>query len=237
MVSRKHRWLSAAVLAAVAAVATPGRSAAGTVILVEETGGSYSQSFTAATLPTSFDTGNFNNVKITINSSTDPSSGLKNPSTGHSISTTINAVPGASFDTGIGLKVTVTDDGFLNSNPGGGGTFTGNVSNTSAFVTSTATGTATLSNPATTLGPTTASTGTCSLFSPANVSGVPGSYSIQQVLELRVSALANSNATFTAGISTQVDTSVAPVPAPPALLLALAAVPVLGLRRVLRKKA
>jgi len=238
MVRRKYRWLSAAVLAAVAAVATPGRSSAETVILVQEIGGGYSQSFTGATLPTSFDTGNFSNVKITINSSTDPSSGLLNPSSGHSISTTVNAAPGSTFTTSVGLRVTVTDDGFLNSNPGGNGTFTGNVSNTSAFVTSTVTGQATLSSPATTLGPTNATTGTSSLFSPANVSGVPGSYSIQQVLELRVAAVTNSNATFTAGISTQVDSSVvAPVPAPPALFLALAAVPVLGLRRVLRKKA
>ncbi|HEX4611017.1 MAG TPA: hypothetical protein VH092_22695 [Urbifossiella sp.] len=231
MILRKLRWLSAALLAAAAVFATPSVSLAETVITVQETGGPV-QTFTAATLPTSFDTTNFSDIKITINSSS--SSG---PSTGHSISTTVNAAPASGFNTDIGLTVTVTDDGFLNSNPGGAGIFEGNVSNTSAFADTTATGTTLLSSPATTLGPTTASSGTSSLFSPSSVSGIPGSYSIEQVLTLRVTALSNPNATFTAGISSQVLSNPLPVPAPPAILLALAAVPVLGLRRVMRRKA
>jgi len=235
MILRKYRWIAATVLAVAGVAAAPGRSSAATVILVEETGGSFSKTYNPTNLPASFDTGNYSNVKITINSSSE-----SGPANGHSISTTLNAAPGSSFSTDIGLRVTVTDDGFINSNPGGSGTFTGNVSNTSAFVTSTAEGTATLSQPPTTRSAT-ASTGTSSLFTPANVSGVPGQFSIQQILELRVSSLSNDNATFTAGISTQVDSSVAPVPAPvpapPAILLALAAIPALGVRRALRRRS
>lgn len=227
MILRKLRWL---VAVAVAVAATPGVSRAATVILVEETGGSFSQSYTLATLPTSFSTGNFNDVKITINSSS-----TQGAQSGHSISTTVNATPASGFDTAIGLKVTVTDDGFLNSNPTGSGVFKGNVSNTSAFVESTVTGSAQLSSPLTNLGPTTATTGT-SVFSPITVSGIPSQYSIQQVVDLRVTSLNNPSATFTAAVSTQVEANIA-IPAPPAIFLALAAAPVLGLRRVLRKKA
>lgn len=233
MVLRKLRWLPAAVLAAVAAVLTPVRSSAEILIQVQETGGgSYNQTYTLATLPTSFSTGNFNNVQITVNSTS-----TAGASTGHSISTTLNAAPGSTFDPAVGLTVTVTDNGFLNANPGGSGLFAGNVSNTSAFADTAVTGQANLSSPATQLGPTTATTGTSSVFSPANVSGIPDSYSITQVLGLSVNSLSNANATFTAGISTQVLANPAPVPAPPALVLALAAVPALGLRRLMRKKA
>jgi hypothetical protein len=231
MVLRKFRWLAPAVVAAVAVLAAPGRSLAETMIIVQETGGA-AQTFTAATLPASFSTGNFSDVKITINSSSSAT-----PKLGHSISTTLNATPGTNFDPAKTLTVTVTDDGFNNLNPGGNGTFTGNVSNTSAFVTGSVTGSTTLSSPATTLGPVAATVGNSVAFSGTNVSGVPDTFSITQVLELRVDTLANSSATFTGSISSQVLVNPAAVPAPPAVFLALAAVPVLGLRRVLRKKA
>jgi hypothetical protein len=234
MVLRKLRWLPAAVLAAAAAVLTPARSSAGIIIQVQEVGGSYNQTFNAGNpLPASFDTGNFTNVKITVNSTS------TSPANQHSISTTLNAAPASSFNSSIGLQVTVLDNGFVNTNVGGDGGFTGNVSNTSAFApNSTATGSANLSNPNTNLGPATATPGgSGGGFSPANISGLPDQFSIQQVLTLQAGSV-GTNATFTAGISTQVDASpVAAVPAPPALVLALAAVPALGLRRLMRKKA
>jgi hypothetical protein len=229
MILLKLRWLAVAALVA----ATPSLAPAATVILVEETGGgSFSQTYSLANLPTSINTGNFNDVKITINSSS--TSGAQ---PAHSISTTLNAAPAAGFSTAIGLKVTVTDDGFLNSNPTGSGVFKGNVSNTSAFIEGSVTGSATLSSPATNLGPATATVGTSAPFAPVNVSGIPDQYSIQQVVDLRVTALNSGSATFTGAVSTQIEANVAVVPAPPAVILALAALPVLGLRRVLRKKA
>jgi hypothetical protein len=243
MVLRKPRWLAAALLAAVAVVASPGVSTAGTVILVEETGGgSFSQSYTLATLPTSFNTPSFNNVQITITSSS--SAGVQ---ADHSISTTLNAQAGAGFAAGAGLKITVTDDGFQNANPNSPGFFVGNVSTTAAFANTSNEGTATLTGTgATTLGPVTAnatpvSAGSAPFVDPApvapNVSNIPGTFSVQQILNFRVASITAQSASFTAGISNSVVTSTAAVPAPPAILLALAAVPAIGLRRALKRKA
>lgn len=243
MVLRKPRWLAAALLAAVAVVASPGVSTAGTVILVEETGGgSFSQSYTLATLPTSFNTPNFNNVQITITSSSGAGAQAD-----HSISTTLNALAGANFTAGAGLKITVTDDGFQNANPGSPGFFVGNVGTTAAFANTSNEGTATLTGAGTTtLGPVTANatplvSGSAPFVDPApvspNVSNIPGAFSITQVLDFRVASTTAQSASFTAGISNSVVTSTAAVPAPPAILLALAAVPALGLRRVLKRKA
>ncbi|MBN9517744.1 hypothetical protein J0H58_04360 [bacterium] len=240
MVLHKPRWLAAALLAAAAVFASPGVSAAGTVILVEETGGgSFSQSYTLATLPPSFNTPSFNNVQITINTSS--GDGVR---ADHAISTGLNAQAGAGFTAGAGLKITVTDDGFQNANPGSPGFFVGNISNTAAFANTSNEGTATLTGNGTTiLGPVTANASPVTigsgqfLASTPNVSSIPDTFSVQQVLNFRVESITASSASFTAGISTSVVTSTAAVPAPPAALLALAAFPVLGLRRALKRKA
>ncbi len=231
MFLRQVQWLAASLAAVLAVCLAPSRSSADVVILVQETGGPV-QMFTPATLPTSFSTGNFSDVKITFNTSSSPIATL-----GNSISTTLNAKPVTNFDTSKTLTVTVTDNGFFNLNPGGNGTFTGNVSNTSAFVTGSVTGTTTLSNPSTTLGPTAATVGNSQPFPATNVVGVPGQFSIQQVLELRVDSLNDQSATFTGSISSQILVNPTPVPAPGGLALALIGLPLIGLRRALRKPA
>ncbi|QDU19983.1 hypothetical protein [Urbifossiella limnaea] len=239
MVLRKLRWL----VAVVAALAAGPSVSAATIIQVQEVGGSFSQSYTLATLPTSFNTTNFTNVQITVTTSSGTGA-----QTNHTLSTTLNAQAGTGFTAGSGLTVTVTESGFLNSNPDSAGFFVGNVGTTAAFAFTSNTGTAKLASTAgtTNLGPTEAkatpfSAGSAAFVDPApvspNVSSIPDAFSIQQVIDFRVAFITQTNASFTAGVSNSVFTETPAVPAPPALLLALAAVPALGLRRVLGKKA
>ncbi len=236
----KFRWLAAAVLAV---AASPGAARAGTMIQIQEVGGTYANTFTLATLPASFNTTNFNNVQITVTTSSGTGA-----QTNHTLSTTLNAQAGTNFTAGSGLTITVSDDGFLNSNPNSAGFFVGNVGTTAAFANTSNTGSATLTSTAgtTNLGPTTANAtpfaaGSAAFVNPPpaapNVAGIPGQFSISQVIDFRVASTTQSNASFTAGVSNSVFTETAAVPAPPAVFLALAAVPALGLRRVLRKKA
>jgi len=256
MVFRKLRWLSAAVLAAAAVVATPGLSFAETTILVQEVGGAFTQSYTLATLPASFNTTNFTNVQITVGTSSlgQPSEGRP----GHTLSTTLVALAGPNFTPNSGLSITVTDNGFLNANAKVGestdGFFVGNVGTTAGFAFTTNTGTTKIAdtdplNPNPKLkeysaiaSATPLVAGSAPFVSPApltpNVSGIPHQFSIQQLLEFRVTSITDASASFTASVSNSVNTvPQAAVPAPPAILLALAAVPALGLRRAIRKKA
>jgi hypothetical protein len=246
MVLRNLRLLVAAVLAA---AGTPAVSLAETQIIVSEFDTSTnttlnSQTFTIATLPTAGSPytpvdGNFRDISITVTSSS--STGA---SDFHSLTTTFGAKPTeGTFDPNVELRVSVVDDAYLNSIPGGVGTLSGNLGNSSGGSVTSVTGSTSLStgtvgstSAVATLGPTSAGSGSGTQFSPANISSMPGAFALEQTLALRVTSLTSTNASFGSTVSTFVTTS-APVPAPPALFLALAAVPVLGLRRVLRKKA
>jgi hypothetical protein len=246
MVLRNLRLLAAVVLAV---VATPAVSLAETQIIVSEFDTSTnttvnSQTFTIATLPTAGSPytpvgGNFRDISLTVTSSSDTGA-----SDFHSLTTTFGAKPTeGTFNPNIELRVSVVDDGYLNSIPGGSGTLTGNLGNSSGGSVTSVTGTTSLSTgtvgsttPVETLGPATATSGSGVITGSANVSSMPGAFALEQTLALRVTSLTSANASFGSTISTFVTTS-APVPAPPALFLALAAVPVLGLRRVLRKKS
>jgi hypothetical protein len=76
----------------------------------------------------------------------------------------------------------------------------------------------------------------------ASVAGLPNPYSVVQtilVYALPVNGNANMyvGATFTGGASSTVNSNAAPVPAPGGLILGLAALPLVGLRRVLARKS
>jgi hypothetical protein len=246
MVLRNLRLLAAVVLAV---AGTPAVSLAETQIIVSEFDTTTnttlnSQTFTIATLPTAGTPytpvdGNFRDITFTITSSSGTGA-----SDFHSLTTTFGAKPTTgTFDPNVELRISIVDDAFLNSNPDGTGVLTGNLGNSSGGSVTSVTGTTSLSTgtigattPVATLGPATAVGGSGVITGSANISNMPGAFAFEQTLALRVSSVSSSNASFGSPISTFVTPS-APVPAPPALFLALAAVPVLGLRRVLRKKS
>jgi len=75
-----------------------------------------------------------------------------------------------------------------------------------------------------------------------NVSSLPQDYQIQQTITVRLTANGTdvpANQAFSGSVASGTAPPVGPtaVPAPGGLLLALAAIPALGLRRVLRKRA
>jgi hypothetical protein len=238
MTISRLRWLAVMVVVAIAAIATPARSVAETVIIVTE--GTTQKTFTLATLPSSFNLDNFTNIKITVNPST--------VGAGHTLSTTLNALPSSGFNPAVGLEVKVVSD-FVNPFSDGSGEFAGNVSNTSAFAATTNTGTARLfysdaigtvsfNLPAVSVSTPQTSPPQSGGFAPRTVAGVPSAFSIEQVINFQVGALVDPSASFTAGISNEILFAPPPsaVPAPPAAVLALTALPLLGLRRWMRNK-
>jgi hypothetical protein len=262
MVPRNLRWLSVAVLSAVGLAAFPARSSADTLILVQELSGSGavlgSSSFTIDTLPTSSNpftptlsgggTASFRDISITVNTT----SGV--PRTGNSLSTTVNAKPSTAFDASHQLRVIVTDDGFLNANAGGAAVVTNDPGLTDAVFgglnentgrTELLTGTlgslgSTIAQPA----DATEVSGGGDARTTADVAALPGAFAIRQTLTIRgiPTTGITADSTFTDSLSSKVESSAPPpnggvVPAPAGLVLALTALPALGLRRLLRRKS
>jgi len=258
MVLRKMRWLSAAVLAAVALLSAPSRSAADTLVLIQELDSSShvvagtSATFTLATLPSSSNPysptgGSFAGISVSVTSTSGVSSDI------NSLTTQVAAKPSGSFDSGHQLQVVVTDDGFLNSHAGGTATvdnnagassgISGGVNNISG---TTAIQSGTLATTLTGLGTSPAATdvrpGTSSTNdTTANITNLPGLFAITQTITIRAAenspGSVSANSTFGGTLSTTLVSSAAAVPAPAGLVLALAAVPALGFRRFLRRKA
>lgn len=260
MFLRYARW-SVASLATLAAICfSPTVSRADTQILVEEINSSgnvivgTTQIFASSTnITTSLS--NFQSVTITANSNSGAVS---------SLTTTVNAIPISSgFDASIGIRVIVTSDGFFTPNAGGTATVSNNASASSAISggqNMLTANTQLLNDPLTT--PTSSgsaqatgsnlgsATGAASDIRPSGgvsptttstINSFPNSFAIQQEVDVRAvnvgaSGVA-SGSTLGGSASSLVSTSPAPVPAPGGLVLALAAAPAFGLRRVLRKRA
>jgi hypothetical protein len=251
---RNVRWIAAGLLTLGGLIALPGRAAADTMILVEELNGSTvvnSQTFSVASLPTSGSPyspagGAFTGISLTVTSTSGVSSNV------NSLTTTVAAKPSASFDPSHSLRVTVTDDGFLNASagspadvtndPGASSGISGGVNNLSGTTTIQS---GTILSGLTTLGATPASSDT-SPGGPSdgnttvNIPSLPSTFAMTQ--EITIHAIPTTgidpNSTFGGTLSsTIVTTPPQSVPAPAGLLLALTALPVLGFRRVLRRKA
>ena len=255
MFLRKMRWLCAAVVAILAAAATPARSMADTVIQITELGGATttfsSGSSTGSFTTPSFSTTNYQNITVTIN----PNMGVPGFSIG-SLTSTVNAVILNGFDPSSTLQVVVTSapeftagvPGFANNNPGQPANFLNSASNSSAIfgASTNATGTTELLNlPGAALNASApaASSSVHSVAGETNLTtgaspSLPDLFAIRQTITVRVTPLGGSISPGTLGAtsSSNVLSNAAPVPAPAGLLLALAAAPVLGLRRILRRK-
>jgi len=251
---RNVRWIVAGLVAVVGLLASATRASADTVILVEELNGSNtsisSTSFTIATLPNSstpFTTpaGTFSNISITVTTTSGVSSNV------NSLTTTVAAKPGSTFDPTHALRVTVTDDGFLNASPTGTALVTndpgassgisGGVNNLTG-ITSIQSGS--IGGGLTLLGATpsasdTSPGGPSDANTSVTIPSLPANFAMTQQLVIRSIPTTGIDPNSTSGgtlSSTIVTTAPEPVPAPAGLLLALTALPVFGLRRVLRRK-
>jgi len=255
MFLRKMRWLCAAVVAVIAAVASPARSMADTQILIQELDGGGVPVTTQISTGTSasFATTNFQNIQVV----TTPNSGAIS-----SLNTSVTAALSSSFDATHSLQVIVTSDGFINPFPGqpaivanNAGASSGIVGGTNAIAGTTqlmeiplasganqtaslASGTAIIppSNPATDTRPTSGATNT----TVAGAASLPEHFAIQQTIIVRATPDAGGSiatgSTVGGTVGSTVLTNAAPVPAPAGLVLALAAIPAFGIRRVLRRR-
>jgi len=154
------------------------------------------------------------------------------------------------------LQVIVNDDGFLNSNVGGVGTVTDDAgtsagirggTNTAQVVTQLTTGT--LPGPLSNLGDSTTGSsnttpGGIKVNSPpVSIASLPDQFGVEQTILIIAHADVTSegiasNSTLGGTLSSVITAAKAPdvVPAPAGIALALVGLPLLGLRRVLRKK-
>jgi len=236
------RWLCASVLAAIALFAAPSRSLAGTQILIQELdgGGNPVSGQTSTGTSASFATANFLSIQVT----TTPNSAAIS-----SLNTSVTSALAASFDPTHSLQVVVTSDGFVNPFPGQPGTIDNNAGASSGIVggTNIITGQTTLLDAPggnVLLGPTAIATDTrpssgTTNDTTANAASLPANFAIQQVIVVRAtnSTGIQSGSTVGGTVGSTVLTNAAAVPAPAGLILALAAIPALGLRRALRRSA
>jgi len=257
MFLRKMRWLCAALVATVATVATPALSKADTQILIQELDGGGSPVGGQLQITTgtsaSFATTNFTNIQVTTNSG----SGAIG-----SLTTNVSANLSSTLDPSHTLQVVVTNDGYINPFPGqpaaitntagassaiGGGTntITGTTELMSVPLTNPTTQTSTVASGTVIAGPTAAAADTrpgggSSNETTTSSSSLPDNYAIQQTITVRATPNAGGSiatgSTVGGTMGSTVFTAAAPVPAPAGLVLALTAIPALGLRRVLRRK-
>lgn len=253
MLMSQLRWIAACAAVVAAVVASPARSKADTQILIQEVDaannpvGSLSTFFQAGNgsfnLPSSFSTPSFNVTSIGAT----PIIGLDGSG---SLSTTVITTPGAAFNPTHSLRVTVTSDGFLNPTPGGVGTLVNDpgISTSRTADANSNTGTTVLlTGPIGSTTPfdppliltDTQFTGGSDARSDTTVTAVPGQYTLQQTLKITITPNGSLNGTFTDTLSSSLDATPPPaaVPAPGGLVLGLVALPLLGLRRTLRKRA
>jgi hypothetical protein len=254
MVFRKLHRAAAGVIAAAALVGMAARSDAASVSIqeVDKNGNAVGAASVATEVAPGLFTAsstNFASIVLTVN----PNAGEPG-ATSSSLSTTYNirTATGVNLGNMPGLAITVKADGFTlgggsagivtntvgaSSGIGLGGGMLG-VNRVGAFtmlqdgmanVPGSMTAGAVAENPGGYTGDTT-----------SNPPMLPSMYSITQLISItakpptgQMTATANS-ATFSGTISSTVDPN--PVPAPAGLVLALSAIPALGLRRALRKK-
>lgn len=250
MFLRPLRWA----LAVVVLVATTASSHAGVEVLIQEidAGGNVVQ-----TLPTIV-AGNTNLFSTSTNSFGVAGSGiLTGNGTFAALASSVTLTIGAGYvqADGHGLLVTVTGTDAANNFPGQPASVTNQASASNSLfgtggsgniaATSDVTGQTEVagvvtppSNAVAQVGPPVGGP-----LTQANVANLPNPYSIVQTILIKTIPLAGATlsvgATSTSGLNSTVTSNAAPeavVPAPAGLVLALTALPALGLRRVLRRK-
>jgi hypothetical protein len=128
-----------------------------------------------------------------------------------------------------GLQIVVTNPDLTQTNAGAPATFTNDASGTFAG------GTISVSGSTTIAGVTSPQSTSSSNVTNGNISNLPSPFTITQTLLINVTPPSGGAGSFTAGISTVANTNSVPVPAPGGLVLALAGIPLIGLRRIFRR--
>jgi hypothetical protein len=240
MFLRKLRWMTAGAFALGVFLAAPSRSKADTTIQVQEgtittVGGNtvFTPTGTAQTIDLGLLTQpgasipNINTTNFTIFGTV----GLNVVGNSISISTSLNLSTSASGTQG--LQVIVTDPDLTNSAPLAPATFTNDASGTFAGGSLAVSGTTTIA------GVTSPPSTSQSDSTTGNIANLPTPFTMTQTLLVNVTPPVGGAASFTSGISTVVNTNSLPpnaVPAPGGLVLALVGLPLIGMRRVLRRK-
>jgi len=257
--TQTYRRVAAGLLAAAAAAGLPARSEAGVTILVEEIDASgkvlpgpiNSQTFNAATA-TGITTSSFGQLNVIASSNAGTASATSSISTGVTFLNTTGI--SASDLSGLGLRITVTDTfsrapggspASINSSIGaanGSAGFTGSLGVTNQ--------TDALNTGGTSLPPSGSPPPVASTVSPSgpssgpqflDIASLPQDFQIQQTITIRVTGNGTdvpANQAFSVSVASGTAPPVNnPVPAPGGLVLAAAALPALGLRRLLRKRA
>jgi hypothetical protein len=258
------RLFSAGILTAATLLGSPAASRADTQILIQELDGlgnpisGASQIFTGTTA--SFTTPDFLNIQV----GTTPNSGAigsLNTTVTAALSATLN--PANTLQVIVTSDGSLNSNGFVNPFPGQLAKIDNNVGASSGIVggTNQITGTTQILNvplsPAANqigqvaggtsiVGPSAVATATSPVSGTISdtqltASSLPTNFAIQQTITVRATpdsggAIATGS-TVGGTVGSTVLTNAAPVPAPAGLLLALSAVPVVGIRRILRKKA
>jgi hypothetical protein len=260
MLLRHFRWIGAAAVALGAVCSSPARSAAEVTVVVEELSASNAvlSSSTVSGTPTGsttfFQSFNFSSSYFTLSgvAGTNSQTGAVNASLSTSFTGGFNSPPNGSFDQNAGhtLKIIVTDNGYAgNGNPtdllntagASQGFANGSIVVSSSSVGLNSTDSSVIAGPTPTATDTItngAAGGTQQTLS--NVSALPSTYGIQQTISISFVPNPGQNidtaSTFAGSAGARIEPNAA-VPAPGGLALALIGLPLVGGRRLLRKRA
>jgi hypothetical protein len=264
---RHFRWVVAGLATAAVVCSSPARSRADIQILVEELNASNavvanSTTFTVGTPTKSNIFTTFSYSSPDGSFSLSGSVGTNSPSgaSNASLSTSFTGGFGPNFDPtkGESLRIVVTDDAYTGTglptaltNTAGasqgfaGGTITvsssGSVYNpldptaVPASSTTAVAGGPTLGGPTGTASDSLPAFGSSNQVTQSDISSLPGTYAIQQVIDISFvqTGSIDTTSTFAGSAGARID----PVPAPGGLALALIGLPLLGLKRAIRKRA
>lgn len=257
MLLRKQRLLIAGVLAVVATLAAPARSEAATQILVEEIDAAGNSlgiaTFTPPVGPNAgfFTTQHFTQITVGASSNSSLSTNTASIATGISALNT-TAIDPTNVE-GYALRVVVTDtftrpsgSSTTVTSTAGAGNGSRNIEGTNTVTNQTAIlpvpytpGTPPLAVTDVATGISAAGVSTTTSQT-ANISSLPDTFQIQQTIVMRITSNGSTvplGQAYSAAVGSATTPEIAAVPAPAGVVLALTALPVLGLRRVLRRKS
>jgi hypothetical protein len=238
MVLRNLRWMTAGLVALVVVVLAPARSNAEVTILVEELDSGGGVLATQTTSLGGSGSTNFTGIYFSGLVTLSTNSGLSSPTA--SLTPSFSGILTSDFDVTQDhkLRITVTDTNFV-PNGGPNGTLKVETQGTTGF----ASGSLSIVEDTRLYDPNTNATIALisGLVSPngdrvtasTGVSGLTNPFAIQQTITVSFQGDIPTNATFGASGGSSMTSQ--PVPAPGGLVLALIGLPLLGIRRALRK--
>lgn len=235
---RKHGWLVVCLAAIGAVVAAPAPCRADISIQVTETGTAPASESFGPTTGSVLNTGSatlgafsISNISASLGASPNAASLTTNLNLGFTSNFALNS--------GDVLTITVTASNIANAQPGANGLIMNQAGASNGIISDA--GTLTVSSTSTVNGVSTASStavaggvGTTSGQPTSASSDIPANYSIVETITVSVSPSGSINTASTIGGT--ISTTVSVVPAPGGLALALAALPLFGLRRLVNRK-